>query len=508
MKLSRPIDFYTAVTFVFSLLLLTANYRSYPLTNLTDLALIFSHWAFSSLGLYCLILVLSLNRFVFMVTFPSFIFISSVATFYTWQYDVSINSALIESIFLTNAYEVQSYLSFPLILFVVFTLTLSGVVVVWRFRLKWNKLQIIVVSVFFLFSAVTFKIVDTIKYNTLMVRAPFSFYLATTDYLKERREISQQRLLMGKDATSSNDSLITVFVIGEALRADHLQMNGYERETMPKMEGREVVSFPNVFSPYTHTAMSLMYILTRANNDNLNPMYLESSFVDVFKSCYFHTAWIGNQNPIKNYKYFVNECDTSFVNKPALSDYSNSKKFDSDLIEPFISLVNKNNPKQLAIVHLAGNHWWYNNNLPDSFAVFTPILDSKTISIKNRERMINSYDNVTLFVDYVLDSIIETISNKNALLIFLADHGQSFGENGKWLHANNAPAEQNPACFVWMSEKYKANYPNKYKSLISNRYAAINTAFLFHSIIDGNNIQSPFLDSTWSVFSLGLQRER
>jgi lipid A ethanolaminephosphotransferase len=200
----------------------------------------------------------------------------------------------------------------------------------------------------------------------------------------------------------------------------------------------------------------------------------------------------------------MNECDTVFINKPQFSDYSNTQKLDSDLIEPYKSLINKNRAQQLVIIHLAGNHWWYNNNMPDKYVFYTPILNNKTVSVSNRERMINSYDNVTRFVDSVIETMVAAVEDRNAMLIFLSDHGQSFGEKGKWLHANDMPAEQNPAAFVWLCDKYKKLNPGKTTNIRKNRKKNIDTSFLFHTILDGSNINSPYLDSSLSLFSDSL----
>mgnify|MGYP000983717873 FL=1 len=121
--------------------------------------------------------------------------------------------------------------------------------------------------------------------------------------------------------------------------------------------------------------------------------------------------------------------------------------------------------------------------------------------------MINSYDNSTLFTDYVLSEFIGRMASENALLIFLADHGQSFGEEGKWLHANNTDAEKNPACFIWLSDKYKRRYPDRVKNLELNKDKFINTSFLFHTILEGSDIFSPSIDPNLSVFSTDFQQE-
>jgi glucan phosphoethanolaminetransferase (alkaline phosphatase superfamily) len=431
--------------------------------------------------------------------------VSIATSLFTWQFDVSINSALIESIFYTNVMEASGFLSMPLVITLLFSLGLSFFFVYLRFKVKWTKKQAYIAVILFVVSYSIFWFVNQKRYNTMLQRNPFSYYLATKEYLKERKEILKERLMMGEGAFSEQDSLVIVFVIGEALRADHVQMNGYHRETMPNMERRGVVFLPHLFSPYTHTAQSLPYILTRAKADSIDPAATESSFIDAFNSSSFHTAWIGNQNPTKTYRFFVSECDTVYINKPQFSDYSNVKKLDSDLLEPFARLAEKDNPKQLINLHLMGNHWWYNSNYPDSFAVFTPIMESKIISEANRERMINSYDNATLFTDFLLDIIIESIEGKNSMLIFLSDHGQSFGEEGKWLHTNNTAAEQNPAGFIWLSQSYRKKFPEKFEKLLLNQLKPINTSFLFHTILDGATIHSPFYDPKQSLFSPDFQ---
>ena len=83
----------------------------------------------------------------------------------------------------------------------------------------------------------------------------------------------------------------------------------------------------------------------------------------------------------------------------------------------------------------------------------------------------------------------------------MSDHGESFGENGQWLHANDSDIERNPACFIWMSDIYQEQYPEKVKNLILNSNKKINTSFLFHTILDGSNIESNFLDRKESLFN-------
>lgn len=497
----KALLFLAITSLIFAILIITPNYRHYPFAGLRDILLIVGHWGLSSLGLFVLISIMALNRYVYFLLFPVFVLAGSAAAYFTWQIDSSINAALIESLILTNAGEVNSYISKSLLCFVFISVALACLSVVWRLRITFLKKDYYLVTFLVIISSGLFYFVNQNRYNTFMVRNPFSFYLAIKEYQANKVETNGNRTMLGLGANAQSDTIFTVLVIGEALRADHLQMNGYHRETMPRMETRGVISLPHIFTPYTYTAASLRYILTRAHSGWDTPMYEESSFIDIFNQSKFYTAWIANQNPITSFSFFVNECDTVIINKPYFSDYSNSAKYDSDLIEPFKRITANEKAKKLIILHIAGNHWWYNNNLPDDFIYYTPILENKTVSTSNRERMINSYDNVTRFTDAVLDELISYIEDKNAVLLFLADHGQSFGEDGKWLHTNDTPPEQNPACFIWFSESYKLNYPEKVVALLENQHKEIDTSFLFHSIIDASDIKSEFSVDDQSVFS-------
>lgn len=492
--------FIVANTLFFTLVLLVPNYRHFPFNNVNELLLIVIHCGLSAFGLLAVLSVLSLNKYLYAIFLPFLAIVAATTAFFVWQIDVSINSALIESILHTNANEAADVITPLLIVYVLIIFIFSVLSVFWRFGLKLKKRGFICLAFCVVVGAAVFSTTEFVRPQTLLARNPFSFYVATKDFLNDQREMSAERLMVGSGAVCTEDSLITILIIGESLRADHLQMNGYHRTTMPYMEERAVFSLPHVFSPYTHTSMSINYFLTRAEEGSLEPIENESSFIDLFNESGFYSAWIANQNPIAPFRFFINESDTVYINKPHLSDYSNTTKYDLDLFSPFKDIIGLNYPKTFVVLHLHGNHWWYNSNLPPDFVHFTPILDSKRLSTDNRERMINSYDNVTLATDYLIEQLLKEVEDKKVLLIFLSDHGESFGEEGKWLHANNMPAEQNPACFIWLSESYKNKFPEMVTALQQNYKKEIDTSFLFHTITNGSKIESHYIDNRLNLF--------
>lgn len=500
-NIKKSIFSYLVITsLVLGVFILIPNYVHYPVINLKDFILISIHWSISVSGLFLILTLLSLNRVVFLITFPLFTLISGITAYFVWKIDLGISVPLIESLFLTDREEVGSYISFSLLVWVAFLVIMMISLIIWRFKIKLKRNDIIFTVIAFFVVATFFVPFNKIRNNSFLQRSPFSYYYAYKDYLKQNKSIESRALLVDKSVSCGSDSLITVFVIGESLRSDFVQMNGYHRVTMPKMEERGVVYVPNVYSPFTHTSASISYMMTPTDNNHEELMYESGSFINLFNESGFRSSWITNQNPLSSFIFFVYETDTQFVNKPFITDYSNSQKLDSDLIVPFRNIVGEDFAKQLVVLHLAGNHWWYNKNMSNDFVHFKPVLTNRELSIENRETMINTYDNITLFVDYVLDEILKELENKNAIMIFLSDHGESFGEDGFWLHANDSDYERNPACFVWFSDVYKELYPEKCDNLILNSNNDINSSFLFHTILDGSNIETVFLDKTQSLF--------
>ena len=70
------------------------------------------------------------------------------------------------------------------------------------------------------------------------------------------------------------------------------------------------------------------------------------------------------------------------------------------------------------------------------------------------------------------------------ILIYLSDHGEILGENGKWLHAQNDKSSTNPAMLIWYSNEFKNAFPEKIKNLKNNSSKNITTDFFYHSILD------------------------
>lgn len=292
------------------------------------------------------------------------------------------------------------------------------------------------------------------------------------------------------------------FVLGESLRSDHLPFNGYPRNTMPRLSAdSSVISFSDIYSDYIHTSASVPHIMTRADSLNTDAAYNDQSFISVFRNTGYSSAWFANQDLSKSYAYFAYECDTLYYCNAANSLYSYNKWLDKDVLEPFENWLDCDTAgkPQLAVIHAIGSHWWYKSHYEDEQAVFLPDIDNKDIAALTDEQIINSYDNTIIATDDFLADLINMVKNRNAVVFFISDHGESLGENGLYLHATDSDPLHHPACLVWYSEKYASAYPRKVDAMRKMCGKPFSTAAVFHTVIDIAGIETSVFNPQLSM---------
>ncbi|WP_298237233.1 phosphoethanolamine transferase [uncultured Algibacter sp.] len=341
--------------------------------------------------------------------------------------------------------------------------------------------------------------IESRRPNTLKTRLPYSVFFGIKEYLvSDKYNLNE----IPKTVYSPIDSLKIVFVLGETVRADHLQINGYSRETTPLLSKRnKIVSFPNVFTPYTYTGASLPRIMTNASVEDENLKEITSVF-DVFNACKYETIWFGNQELEISFES-ITRTNKQIVLIDSLRSYMSFKKvLDEELLVPFKNSFLENEANALYSLHMLGSHWWYENRYSPSHRKFKPVIDSKYIPSLSKEEIINSYDNTIYYLDNFLNQVIEIQDRKNypSILIYLSDHGEVLGEEGKWLHAQESEFSKNPAAIVWYSDEFQKRFPNKIKALKNNKNKRFTTDLLYHSLLDLLEVKNIYYNKSKSVF--------
>lgn len=128
---------------------------------------------------------------------------------------------------------------------------------------------------------------------------PASFFYVLKDYMLQR-QTQGTRIDFKEDIRCDVDTLTAIVVLGESLRADHLQLNGYRRNTAPLLTSDvQICSFSNVYTKEIFTHTSLPVILTRADSIDDKRAQTERSFISLFKKAGFRTSWLASPGTCK-----------------------------------------------------------------------------------------------------------------------------------------------------------------------------------------------------------------
>lgn len=439
---------------------------------------------------FFIIYLIGANKYVCAAVLPIYALLGSVCSYYRLFYHVSITPLLLDAVLHTNPQEAYGVISVILIIWVVVSILIAVFFCWQRFRIGitsfpwWYGIAIVALLVIYYFAIPRLR-------TGLSTRYPMNVVYSVSEYISNQNKVSSIRQIPMIVHKETPDSLIIIAVLGEATRADHMQLNGYERPTNPILSSRSnIVSLPHIYSPYTNTTNSIPHIITRADSAHMEYAYTESSFVPLFRENNFHTIWLSNQDLEKPLHSFLHETDTTLYTPAAIRQSLYNEWLDSDLL-PLTDLFIGQVPRQLIILHTTGSHWLYDTHVTKDFFVFQPTVSNRDIRQNTIEQIVNSYDNTIVYLDSFLDSIITKIEHYPAILLYLSDHGESLGEGGRFLHAqDNAEEEKNPAAIVWYSDKYAALYPDKIKALIQNKDKHYRTDYYFYSILYAAGIEA------------------
>jgi glucan phosphoethanolaminetransferase (alkaline phosphatase superfamily) len=489
--------FITAATLFIGCGFTSADFVTAPVAGAKDGLILLAQWTVLVVALWPVVYLLSINRWVFALVYPLLCVLSGVLAYFRYTTGTMLTTMILDVFFDNHSQGTLIHLA----LVAVFGLTLILSCVIVRYR--WKSINVSKGLLHGVIAVVALGGVFSVPpiQRPVRNRIPFNLYFVAADYFSERHAIAIERPAFPNQTSCENgEDLLVVCVIGEALRADHLELNGYSRRTTPRLAREDVVSLSNVYSEYTYTNSSLAHILTRADSLRPDLKYTERSFVDLFKQCDYYTAWLAHQASTKAYVYFMNECDTLVHLNVGKSAYVFDKWVDGDMLPAFDALLSAGERKSLIILHTIGSHWYYHSHYTDDFERFTPVTKSRIVSSNTKEEMINSYDNTVLYTDYFLSELIDRLRNKTAVLFYLSDHGEALGEDGLWLHAADAPPIHRPACLVWMSPRYKDRHPERYERLQQNRHKHYRTDFFFPTLTEAAGIRNEAINSQLSLF--------
>lgn len=488
------------ITLLYGITFLLAEFYDNPFSSFHDFIILALQWLAIEIAIFGLIYIISINKYFFCVSFPIITVLSTIIAYYRCTLHLTLMPEVIELLLENDLRTSMDVVSWQLVLWIMLALVVSVFISMKRFRMETVPCQWLHLIVSLIIVMVPLNVGTT--NNAIVKRIPYSIFFTIAEYLDNRISVETVRQDFKGSAVCNTDSMTVVFIIGESLRASSMQVNGYERATTPLLcKEKNAVSMSNIYSDYNLTHLSIPHFMTRSDEKHPDRAYNERSFISLMKRAGYSTAWLANQESIKSFVYFIKECDrVKYVSSGKVS-YIYEKWLDTDLLPYYDEELQRPAARKLIILHTVGSHWYYNTHFTDEYERYKPITDSKILSSNTFEQIRNSYDNSIVFSDYFWNQVINRLRNRNAVLIYLSDHGECMGEDGHFIHGSvdNEP-QHLPGCFIWYSDEYARRYPQKVKSLRSNKDKRYKSYFLFHSILDAADIKSGYINDSMNIF--------
>lgn len=152
--------------------------------------------------------------------------------------------------------------------------------------------------------------------------------------------------------------------------------------------------------------------------------------------------------------------------------------YDGALIDDFGRNKQQDGKNNLVIFHLWGQHIDANNRFPHTrqFERFTyKDVPNRAKYLDNAKRQdIANYDNATIYNDHVLGKIFNLYRDKNAVVVYLSDHGEEEYDYRDSKGRKTCNEQQIPKMLkyihcvpftIWCSDRYQATHPEVVKEI-------------------------------------------
>ncbi len=345
------------------------------------------------------------------------------------------------------------------------------------------------------------------SYNMFYQSYPLNVLLAFNEYRVQKQTLrniakSSEDFKFGAAQTSTlSERQIYVLVIGETLRPDRLQLNGYSRATTPRLAGLgDVISFRDMVSPWAWTRMSVPVIISRKGSTDASYFFAEKSVVGAFAEAGFRTYWLSTQSPLgvhdSSVALHANEADEVTYLNPV--GYKKEGYYDEVILPAFERILQRPEQKQLIVIHTLGSHFSYADRYPANFDLFQPSGKGLQLGMHdkaNKTQLNNAYDNSVAYTDYLMFNLIGQLQKQQAIasLLLVSDHGENIfdGDCEKSGHGHNTELDYRVAALWWGSELFQQANPAQVSQLKRSARMPLMTTQTFHTMLDLAQISYP-----------------
>lgn len=422
----------------------------------------------------------------------------AVCLYFVNTYDVMIDDTMMGNVFNTKYSEASGFFSWSAVWYILF---LGAVPCIYLFarEIEYGSLRRFFANVGFSLLGVAVLAFANIsnwmwidKNSTVMgsLLFPWSYTVNTFRYWNFVRERNREEIKLPDFEFEDPQKSAVVLVIGESVRADHISLLGYGRETTPELSSIPGVKAFQGKSAATYTTAAVKAILDYKPTDDLYeilPNYLYRNGAEVI---WRSSNW--GEPPLHIEKHFSRE-DLADIYPDADPDH------DGILFEGLKDeILGCGKDKVLIVLHTYISHGpLYNRGYPDVFMIYSPVCNTVEMSSADHDELMNSYDNSILYTDHLLAETIgmlKGLEDWKTSLIFLSDHGESLGEGNLYMHGVPiaiAPKEQYEIPFILWSSDPEETFRMEGEA---SQYQ------IFHSVLHFLGAGSPIYDEKMNFY--------
>ena len=459
--------------------------RVLPLDS-TRNVLVFISMPFVAFSVINIVLTLASFLWLHRLLACVFILVAASAQYFIMTYGIVIDRSMIANIVDTTPAESFALMTPQMLL----TLGLSGILA--AFIACWIKITpapsrlrsglirganvLVSVLIILLIAALFYKdYASLFRNNKELVKSlsPSNSIVASWSWYSHQRLAHLPLVRIGEDAhrnplmQQGERKNLTILIVGETSRAENFSLNGYPRDTNPRLAKDNVVYFPNTASCGTATAVSVPCMFSdmpRKHYDEELAQHQEG-LLDVIQRAGINVLWNDNDGGCKGACDRVPHQNMTALNLPG--QCINGECYDEVLFHGLEDYINNLQGDGVIVLHTIGSHGpTYFNRYPPQFRKFTPTCDTNEIQTCSQEQLVNTYDNTLVYVDYIVDKAINLLKAHQdkftTSLVYLSDHGESLGDNGVYLHglpyAIAPDVQKQVPMLLWLSEDYQKRY--------------------------------------------------
>ena len=316
-----------------------------------------------------------------------------------------------------------------------------------------------------------------------------------------------------------------VVIIGESFNRHHSSLYGYNHETNPRLSKLpHLYVFDDVISPINSTSPVFKYFLSMASTDNGLVWYDTPLFPAFFKQAGYNVIFFSNQF-VKRVKMSQYDASAGFFNhpkvEPLIFSHRNIQKhkYDEGLIDEYCEKRTEieNDSLNLIFFHLIGQHVYTRQRYPEGRETFHVNDYQRPELTEEQTQEVADYDNATCYNDSVVYEIINLFQDKDALILYFADHGDEANDYrphiGRVFNLNNVGAPGLHCQFdipfmFYLSDHCIIRHPDLEQRIAQSTHRPFMIDDLPHVLFDIADLQTSWFQPSRSLINKEFNEQR